>query len=1657
MFKYEISTSTKSKINCSFEDGNNNIIPYVNDFISLNKVPGSSSYLLTTENIVTGVNSNQPCGTYKGTFFIDNFNINGTNAFKALKIDQLNGNDWGWNAAGKPVANPNTVTFTNDAHLIIGKSGTTFSTTSPITATTFNWQQLYTESKNNTAPCSYTSYKNLGFVNSVSKCIYPQDIGGGNFRLWKGEFDRGMFISNDNGESFSQVSITSTMCESILDWHIFAGNTNCHTDKPFSDCSFITNNNNSSTDLSLYAGISKGFSTSTGEGNIAVLDINGTTQEWNQLGDTKCGDPLKTLFAPVNLSAQNKYVIWNIENTNLSQPYPRQAHLYYLTGGNTWDELNLFNQPIIDYKIADAFIAPFLDGTNNEVLYVLVKEATTGVNVGIYKFVGSGATWTFSTSDALTYNNGNNFRGQKLDYIGNGSSNLKIMIAGYRTNTNQPNKSDLLTIDGDCTNNSLIQINNGFTTDFQNLDDEGIKAINVNAATNSLFITLVKGGKVFFYKGFLNGTGTAILPYWIDITDNFPNKQSVFLNSLASCGNCLFACTRGMSSWKCNVCALSVSAQSTNVLCYGAATGTITATAVCGAGSLHYQLNGGTAQPSGNFNNLIAGTYTVTATDGNGTTATFTATITEPALALSCSATKTDITCYSLNNGNATVTAAGGTTPYTYLWSTNAITSTTTSLQPGTYTVTVTDDNGCIATSSVIIAQPAQLTISFTQTNLPGCIGSNFGVNTFVTGGTQPFTFNWSNGTNTANLTNLDPNISNYTLIVNDANGCSMLEPFTLQNDNTCCGIFTNNFTSTSGIFNLLSENLNADLVVNGTLTLTNSTLDIYSGVSIILDDATDVLTLDACHLYACSNMWQGIINNGGTVNIINGTILEDAQEALRTSNNGIANVTESIFNHNFKNLIFKNGDYSNATIWGNTFQCTGAYTGLKAPHVGERTSNYIELNNVTNIKIGDETQTPNTFNTAASFGADRGVTGKISTAIIYNNVFNSFDTDADQTNTKGQAIYMDGDDGITYSIPTNIAVIGNINIANSGNTFADCKVGIDLKKQNATVEENTITNTPQPLTTMPFVQGVYVHDGFKFNVTIRHNKIINSDKGVCIDALNNVYGTVNIVDDNHLDCKPTTTNVYSAAVRIADVNATHSESAGYLIANNKNDALDEIDQGIHSTGMYGINIMNVFTTIKENIVYLDASNYTKMKTGIKTENGLMPTILCNQIKGYDVNDITMRTAISTEFSAMTTLECNITHRTEIGIDFVSDCNFSVIKGNSMFYHTIGFQLGAKFNGGNSWSTGIIGDQATYQNGNNTYTLGNRFYGTNGNGAFGFSSMHSINSNASANQWIFVNNLSHKPPLPPYTLQVVGNYLGSVLPFSPFWDPQIIYSYTCDNTCVVTHPDPHRTQLENEINGIIYGDTTNSVSDVLLYYSRAENVIGETNRDSSLADSSTIIADFIAAQQSTFLGKMLKAEEILNLLLSNNGNATSLKTLALDLLDDVPPQYIFEQNALDLVILILNHNGIIDGKFLNQGERQIVESIASQCPFKGGKAVYRARAIVWTYNPAMIFDNDDLCNDGAYFRNGIMPSNYAFYVAPNPTNENTIFYYQLQAYDNVNLQIVDVDGKVISTVDLETKKAQANLDVVNFANGIYTIKILARGSLIGCARLVIIK
>src|SRR5204862_277516 len=114
-----------------------------------------------------------------------------------------------------------------------------------------------------------------------------------------------------------------------------------------------------------------------------------------------------------------------------------------------------------------------------------------------------------------------------------------------------------------------------------------------------------------------------------------------------------------------------------------------------GAGSYAYSW-----APSGGTNDtatgLSAGTYTVTITDGNNCTTTATATILNSGGPTAIAGVISDESCNGGTTGSATVNASGGTSPYTYLWSpaggTNA---TATGLASGTYTVTVTDLNGC--------------------------------------------------------------------------------------------------------------------------------------------------------------------------------------------------------------------------------------------------------------------------------------------------------------------------------------------------------------------------------------------------------------------------------------------------------------------------------------------------------------------------------------------------------------------------------------------------------------------------------------------------------------------------------------------------------------------------------------------------------------------------------------------------------------------------------------------------------------------------------------------------------------------------------------------------------------------------------------------------
>ncbi|MCB0533806.1 MAG: T9SS type A sorting domain-containing protein [Saprospiraceae bacterium] len=220
---------------------------------------------------------------------------------------------------------------------------------------------------------------------------------------------------------------------------------------------------------------------------------------------------------------------------------------------------------------------------------------------------------------------------------------------------------------------------------------------------------------------------------------------------------------------------LDLAVTAMDVSCNGAANGTINLTVSGGTPGYTYAWTGGAM--SQNLTGLNIGIYSVTVTDANGCTAITSATITEPD-AITLSALATPATCNGNSNGAIDLSVGGGTPNYTFLWSNGSIEEDLSGLDADVYTVTVTDANNCSATTSATVAQPSNVTLSSTIVNVTCFGGANGSIDLTVDGGVMPYTFSWSNNTNTEDQNNLTA--GSYIVTVTDANGCSLTDLFEL-------------------------------------------------------------------------------------------------------------------------------------------------------------------------------------------------------------------------------------------------------------------------------------------------------------------------------------------------------------------------------------------------------------------------------------------------------------------------------------------------------------------------------------------------------------------------------------------------------------------------------------------------------------------------------------------------------------------------------------------------------------------------------------------------------------------------------------------------------------------------------------------------------------
>ncbi|HEY4800169.1 MAG TPA: gliding motility-associated C-terminal domain-containing protein, partial [Bacteroidia bacterium] len=184
------------------------------------------------------------------------------------------------------------------------------------------------------------------------------------------------------------------------------------------------------------------------------------------------------------------------------------------------------------------------------------------------------------------------------------------------------------------------------------------------------------------------------------------------------------------------------------------------------------------AQSTQTATGLSAGNYSVTVSDANGCTATTSVSVSNINGTASISSS-TNVLCHGGANGSA-VAVSSGSAPFTYSWSNGNNTQSVTGLAAGTYSVAITDVNGCVGTASVLITQPAALSFTISSTANTKCNFPNGTVTMNIAGGSNPFTYRWSTIPVQTTATAAALTAGTYSVVVTDKNGCTVTSSVTV-------------------------------------------------------------------------------------------------------------------------------------------------------------------------------------------------------------------------------------------------------------------------------------------------------------------------------------------------------------------------------------------------------------------------------------------------------------------------------------------------------------------------------------------------------------------------------------------------------------------------------------------------------------------------------------------------------------------------------------------------------------------------------------------------------------------------------------------------------------------------------------------------------------
>jgi large repetitive protein len=321
------------------------------------------------------------------------------------------------------------------------------------------------------------------------------------------------------------------------------------------------------------------------------------------------------------------------------------------------------------------------------------------------------------------------------------------------------------------------------------------------------------------------------------------------------------------------------------------------------------------------FTGLIAGTYSVLVTDANGGTKTVTGLVVSQPDDIAITPTITEITCYGANNASISLAVTGGTAPYIANWNTLATGFFQNNLAAGSYTITITDANGCTKPITINIIEAPIFTINPVVTNI-SCFGANNGsINLNLIGGQAPVVVTWNDGSTSGTIrNNLIPGV--YSVSISDGTPCYINRTFiivepqplilnaTVQNALDC-------FNASSGAINLVvsggtppfsyvwsngatTEDLsnipngNYSVIVTdsrGCINTASFAITRPSPLTLVLDQDSQV----NCATGTITTLFKANISGGMppfTINWSSGTVSGTNNEFMSTTQNGLITVT---------------------------------------------------------------------------------------------------------------------------------------------------------------------------------------------------------------------------------------------------------------------------------------------------------------------------------------------------------------------------------------------------------------------------------------------------------------------------------------------------------------------------------------------------------------------------------------------------------------------------------------------------------------------------------------------------------------------------------------------------------------------------------------------